>query len=60
MRIAQNLYEGIDLGKSNPVGLITYMRTDSTNVSSAVLGQVKKRIQADFGNEYALKTPRMY
>ena len=60
MRIAQNLYEGIDLGKSIPVGLITYMRTDSTHVASSVLGEVKKLIESDFGSEYTLKTPRMY
>ena len=60
MRMAQNLYEGIDLGKSVPVGLITYMRTDSTHVSASVLGEVKKLIQTDFGNEYTLKTPRIY
>lgn len=53
MQIAQQLYEGIDLYKDgNPVGLITYMRTDSTRVSPIAQEQAKEYITEKFGTEY--------
>ncbi len=59
MRIAQQLYEGIDTG-SGSQGLITYMRTDSVNLSQTALDQAKQVITEKFGKEYALSTPRKY
>ncbi len=51
MRIAQKLYEGIDIG-SETVGLITYMRTDSTRVSPNFINETKDYILSNFGEEY--------
>ena len=52
MRIAQRLYEGIELGDQGAVGLITYMRTDSTRIAPEALQQVRGFIAEHFGNEY--------
>ncbi len=52
MRIAQQLYEGVELGTSGSVGLITYMRTDSTNLSEKFLEDAKIAIVGDFGADY--------
>jgi DNA topoisomerase-1 len=60
MFIAQQLYEGIELGKEGPVGLITYMRTDSTQVAQLALGEVRSYIEKTFGKEYLPETPRFY
>ncbi len=51
MRIAQKLYEGVDLGKET-VGLITYMRTDSTRLSNVFVGEAMEYIRNNFGEEY--------
>ena len=51
MRTAQKLYEGIDLG-SETVGLITYMRTDSTRLSPTFTSEAFKYIESEFGKEY--------
>lgn len=51
MKIAQSLYEGIDLG-NGPVGLITYMRTDSVRVSPLFISLAKKKIEENYGPEY--------
>ncbi len=58
MAIAQQLYEGLDMGGEGHVGLITYMRTDSTRVSNEAKEQAKKYIQATFGQEYVPKAER--
>jgi DNA topoisomerase-1 len=60
MRIAQQLYEGIPLGPEGPTGLITYMRTDSTNLSSSALTELGELVRADYGARYALDKPRRY
>lgn len=60
MMIAQQLYEGIDLGDGETVGLITYMRTDSVNVSKAAIDKVRRFITADYGGKYLPKTPNKY
>ncbi|HEX7586103.1 MAG TPA: type I DNA topoisomerase, partial [Patescibacteria group bacterium] len=60
MVIAQQLYEGIDLGSGGPVGLITYMRTDSVNLSMESMIATKKVIENKYGKEYALANPRFY
>jgi DNA topoisomerase I len=52
MMIAQKLYEGVELGAEGSVGLITYMRTDSTRVSDAALGEVRDFIGKQYGREY--------
>ncbi len=51
MRIAQKLYEGVDLGNGN-VGLITYMRTDSVRISPLFINLAKKQIEDEYGKEY--------
>lgn len=59
MMVAQKLYEGVEID-GNHEGLITYMRTDSVNVSSQALVQAKDLITKEFGHEYALAEPRRY
>ncbi|MDO8468958.1 MAG: type I DNA topoisomerase [Candidatus Peribacter sp.] len=61
MMVAQQLYEGVDLGKGEGhVGLITYMRTDSVNLSDKALADARETIQKHFGREYILSSPRKY
>ncbi|HEX8143076.1 MAG TPA: type I DNA topoisomerase [Pyrinomonadaceae bacterium] len=52
MMLAQKLYEGVELGAEGAVGLITYMRTDSTRVSETALGEVRDFIGAQYGPGY--------
>ncbi len=59
MTIAQQLYEGVEHGRG-VTGLITYMRTDSVNLSEVALKQAREVITEDFGKEFALETPRYY
>jgi DNA topoisomerase-1 len=51
MLIAQQLYEGIDLGPGEPVGLITYMRTDSTRISAEAASEALELIRSKFGDD---------
>lgn len=60
MAIAQNLYEGIDLGKEGTVGLITYMRTDSTRLSPEIVSDARDYIKSAYGDKYVPETPRSY
>ncbi|GEN34116.1 type I DNA topoisomerase [Aneurinibacillus danicus] len=60
MMVAQQLYEGIDIGKEGTVGLITYMRTDSTRISPTAQEEAKKYITQIYGQEYALSEPRQF
>ena len=60
MQVAQQLYEGISIGSEGEVGLITYMRTDSTNVASAALKEANDYIRQKFGAEFAPRAPRTY
>jgi DNA topoisomerase-1 len=60
MRVAQELYEGIDVDGSGPVGLITYMRTDSLRVSDEAMGAVRDRIKNDYGDRYLPPKPIRY
>lgn len=60
MAVAQQLYEGIDLGKNESVGLITYMRTDSTNVSAQAQSEARQYVEGRFGKTYVPKTPPNY
>ncbi|WP_019242321.1 MULTISPECIES: type I DNA topoisomerase [Bacillus] len=52
MMLAQQLYEGIELGKEGTVGLITYMRTDSTRISDVALSECTQYIEEQYGKEY--------
>ncbi len=52
MQIAQKLYEGVELGSEGAVGLITYMRTDSTRVAESALGEVRDFITHQYGEKY--------
>lgn len=58
MMLAQQLYEGIDLGSEGTVGLITYMRTDSTRISETAQQEVVAYIEATFGKEYVSQEKR--
>ena len=60
MTVAQQLYEGIDLGPGEPEGLITYMRTDSTRIAAEAAADAQQLIQERFGKEYALEKPRFF
>jgi DNA topoisomerase-1 len=61
MAVAQQLYEGVSLGKGEGMsGLITYMRTDSVNLSTKALDDAKATIQKLYGREYVLSEPRIY
>ncbi|MEO3945115.1 type I DNA topoisomerase [Gorillibacterium sp. CAU 1737] len=60
MSVAQQLYEGIDLGKEGTVGLITYMRTDSTRISPVAQEEAKEFIQGKYGEAFVPETPRVY
>jgi len=60
MALAQRLYEGVELGKQGPVGLITYMRTDSTRVSAEAIQDVRRYIGEKFGADYLPASPNVY
>jgi DNA topoisomerase I len=57
MRIAQQLYEGIEVGEEGPVGLITYMRTDSVRVADSAIAQARDYIGKEFGPRYLPAEP---
>lgn len=60
MAIAQKLYEGIELGAVGPMGLITYMRTDSVRISDQALSESRKYIMDKYGNKYLPEKPSLY
>ena len=60
MRVAQQLYEGIDLPGEGRVGLITYMRTDSTNLSGEAIKLARSYLEEKLGKEYLPEKPRFY
>ena len=60
MVVAQQLYEGISLGDGNQIGLITYMRTDSTYVSAKAISEMRDWVAAKFGKEFIPISPRVY
>ena len=60
MMVAQKLYEGIELGSEGAVGLITYMRTDSTRVSDAALNDVRGFIGGSYGDQYLPAKPNFF
>jgi DNA topoisomerase-1 len=60
MRVAQDLYEGIDVGEGGAVGLITYMRTDSVNVAQEAQAEARALITEQFGPDYIPGEPNVY
>ncbi|HLK66822.1 MAG TPA: type I DNA topoisomerase [Bryobacteraceae bacterium] len=60
MMLAQRLYEGVELGKEGAVGLITYMRTDSTRISDDAIRDVRHYIGEHFGKEFLPDAPNVY
>ncbi len=60
MRAAQDLYEGRDVGEDGPVGLITYMRTDSVRVSDAAIASVRDFIGSSYAKPYLPAVPNTY
>jgi DNA topoisomerase-1 len=60
MRVAQQLYEGVDLGRRETVGLITYMRTDSVTVAASAVEEVRGLIVSRYGEEFLEPRPRVY
>jgi len=60
MKIAQDLYEGVDIGKSESVGLITYMRTDSYQMSQIAKKQAEALIAKDYGAKYLPSQPNLF
>jgi len=60
MSLAQRLYEGVDMGDRGPVGLITYMRTDSVRVSTEIQQEARKVIKDRFGPDYLPNKPPVY
>jgi DNA topoisomerase-1 len=59
MRIAQRLYEGVDIG-GETVGLITYMRTDGVQLAPEAIGQTRRLIETKYGADYVPASPRIY
>jgi DNA topoisomerase I len=60
MKVAQTLYEGVDIGDEGAVGLITYMRTDSVRVSEEALKETREFIQKTYGKPYLPPEPNIY
>lgn len=60
MMVAQQLYEGVELGKQGPVGLITYMRTDSTRISELAQTEARTYVKEQFGSAYIPQKPNVY
>mgnify|MGYP001023783228 CR=1 FL=1 len=60
MMIAQQLYEGIVLGRHGSTGLITYMRTDSTRISNLAIDEARSYLTAEYGKEYIPTRPNIY
>lgn len=60
MSLAQKLYEGVEFGKEGSVGLITYMRTDSTRISTEAIKAVRKHITEEYGKEFLPAKPAVY
>ena len=60
MRVAQKLYEGFALGEEGTVGLISYMRTDSTHISEEALAELRDVIARDFGTQAVPDKPNVY
>lgn len=60
MRVAQRLYEGVELGKEGSVGIITYLRTDSVSVATSAQNEARDYVGKKFGGDYLPKEPPVY
>jgi DNA topoisomerase-1 len=60
MAVAQVLYEGVDVGAGDRVGLITYMRTDSVRVAASAVAACRRHVEREFGSDYLPPKPRFY
>src|SRR5437667_831156 len=60
MMLAQHLYEGVEIGKEGAVGLITYMRTDSTRISEDAIADARQYIAERYGKEFLPESPNIY
>lgn len=60
MAVAQKLYEGVELGSEGPVGLITYMRTDSVRISPNAVEEARSFISGRYGSGYVPKKPNLF
>jgi len=60
MMLAQRLYEGLEVGREGPIGLITYMRTDSTRIAPEAQQEAREYIQQTFGSQYLPNRPNVY
>ncbi|MDD5617825.1 MAG: type I DNA topoisomerase [Candidatus Omnitrophica bacterium] len=60
MVLAQGLYEGVEMGEEGPVGLITYMRTDSATIAQVAIQEFRDFILEKFGNKYLPEQPNVY
>ena len=60
MSVAQQLYEGLNVGSGGPIGLITYMRTDSTQVASSAIAEVRDYIKDRYGKDHLPAKPKVY
>ena len=60
MAVAQQLYEGVNIGQEGQIGLITYMRTDSTNIAEVALNETRRYIGERFGDRYLPEHPRVF
>ncbi len=60
MMFAQQLYEGVEIGEEGPVGLISYMRTDSTRISNEAIEAARSLIEAKYGPQYLPAKPNIY
>ncbi|SHG58769.1 DNA topoisomerase I [Thermosyntropha lipolytica DSM 11003] len=60
MRVAQELYEGLEIGKEGTVGLITYLRTDSTRIAEVAQKEAREFIMSEYGEEYVPEVPNEY
>ncbi|MFA5350070.1 MAG: type I DNA topoisomerase, partial [Candidatus Omnitrophota bacterium] len=60
MIVAQQLYEGVDIGGDNPLGLITYMRTDSPNTAPEAIVEVREHIGRIFGKDFLPENPNVF
>ena len=60
MSIAQQLYEGVEIGEEDPVGLITYMRTDSYNIANEAMERVRTYIKKEYGPKFLPEVPNRF
>ena len=60
MSLAQQLYEGLDIGEDEPIGIITYMRTDSTQIADSAVTETREYIQEHYSEDHLPDNPRTY